>query len=129
LLEQLQLRGVFDRDDPLFVRDEARQDVEQRRLAAARATADENVALIDHAGPQKLGRRAGDRTALDQAVDRKLPRAEFADRQAWPADRQWGNDGVHAAAVGQAGIDQRLALVDAAANLSHDPLDDRLVHF
>ena len=53
---------------------------------------------------------------------------KLADRQARPADRQRRDDGVDAAAVGQAGIDERLALVDAAADLGDDPLDDRLGH-
>ena len=42
-LLQLQLGRVLDRDDPLGVRDERRQRVEQRRLSAAGAAADDDV--------------------------------------------------------------------------------------
>ena len=45
-----------------------------------------------------------------------------------PLHGQRRNDGVDARAVGQPGIDQRLALVDPPAHLGHDPLDDRLGH-
>jgi hypothetical protein len=37
-LAQLQFRGIFNRDHPLVVVDEARQDIEQGRLSGARAS-------------------------------------------------------------------------------------------
>ena len=42
-LPQHQLGGVLDRDDALAVADEAREDVEQRRLAGAGAARDDDV--------------------------------------------------------------------------------------
>ena len=45
LLVQLQLGGVLDGDDALVLGDEARQHVEQRRLAGAGAAADQAVQL------------------------------------------------------------------------------------
>ena len=54
---------------------------------------------------------------------------ELADREAGPADGERRDDRVDAAAVGQAGIHERLAFVDAAADLGDDPLDDRLGDF
>ena len=45
-----------------------------------------------------------------------------------PLTASGGMIGVDARAVGQPGVDQRLALVDAPAHLGHDPLDDRLGH-
>ena len=41
-----------------------------------------------------------------------------------PSQGQRRNDRVHAAAVGQAGIDHRRMLVDAAADAGDDPLND-----
>jgi hypothetical protein len=43
LLVELQLGGVLDRDDALALGDEAREHVQQRRLAGAGAAADEHV--------------------------------------------------------------------------------------
>ena len=51
-LLQPQLGGVLDRDDALVVGDQRRQHVEQRRLAAAGAAADEDV----HATPARTRR-------------------------------------------------------------------------
>ncbi len=128
VLVQLQLLRVLDGDDPLLVRDEAGQDVEHRRLAGARAAADQDVAAIDDAGPQEHGGRRGDRSQFDQVVHREPVRRKLADRQAGTAHGQRRDDGVHAGAVGKPGVDQRLALVDPSADLGDDALDDRLGH-
>ena len=50
LLLQLQLGGVFDRDDALRRRDEPRQHVEHRRLTGAGAAGDEDVEPPSHGG-------------------------------------------------------------------------------
>ena len=63
-----------------------------------------------------------------QVVHRQPLGGELPHREAGPLDGQRRNDGVHARAVGQPGVDQRLALVDPPAHLGHDPLDDRLGH-
>ncbi len=56
LLAQLELDGILDRDDALVPGNEARQHVEQRRLAGAGAARDEDVhAALDSRG--KHGRR------------------------------------------------------------------------
>ena len=89
--------------------------VEHRRLAGARAAADEDVAAGDHAGPQERRRAAADAAHLQQVVHRQPLGGELPHREARPLDGQRRNDGVHARAVGQAGVDQRLALVDPPA--------------
>ena len=53
-LLQLQLGGVLDGGDALVVRDERRQGVEQRRLAAAGAAGDQDVDPGLDAGRQEL---------------------------------------------------------------------------
>ena len=45
LLVELELGRVLDRDDPLVVGDEAREHVQQRRLAGAGAAGDQDVEL------------------------------------------------------------------------------------
>ena len=50
--------------------------------------------------------------------------AELADGQRRAAHRQRRDDGVHARAVGQAGVDHRRGLVDAAADAADDLVDD-----
>ena len=128
LLGQLQLGRVFDRDDPLLVGDEIAQAIEQRGLAGAGAAGDEDVPPPEHGRPQKLGRRAGHRALGDQIVDDQLPLGKLANRERRAAHRQRRDHGVHAAAVGEPGIDQRLRAVDAPADVGHDPLDDRFDH-
>ena len=49
---------------------------------------------------------------------------ELADRQHRAVDRDRRQHGVDAAAVGQAGVDHRAALVDAAADPGDDLVDD-----
>ena len=82
----------------------------------------------EHGRPQKLGRRAGHRALGDQVVDDHLPLGEFANRERRAAHGQRRDHGVHAAAVGEAGIDQRLRAVDPPADVGDDPLDDRFDH-
>src|ERR671927_516376 len=47
-MRELQLDGVLDGDDALVVGDERREDVEEGRLAGARATRDDHVQLPPH---------------------------------------------------------------------------------
>ncbi len=49
---------------------------------------------------------------------------ELPDRQRRAAERERRDDRVDPAAVGQSGIDHRRRLVDAAADLRHDAVDD-----
>ena len=68
-----------------------------------------------------LGGNAADLDQLRE-VDRDL--GELADRQQRAVDRQRRHDGVDARTVGEAGIDERRGLVDAAADRADDLLDD-----
>jgi hypothetical protein len=60
----------------------------------------------------------------DQVGRHQLVGAETADRQQRPVDRQRRDDGVDARAVGQPGVDHRRGLIDAAADLADDLVDD-----
>ena len=83
VLLQLQFGRVLDGDDALVVRDEARQRVEQRRLAATRAAADDDVQpgldarLHEH---RHLGR---ERLVVEQVLQLQRVGAEAADGHRW----------------------------------------------
>ena len=53
-LVELELRRVFDRDDPLVHRDVAGQDVERRGLSRAGAARDHDVASAPDAGVEQV---------------------------------------------------------------------------
>ena len=77
---------------------------------------------------RNIAAAVADAAHLDQVVHGQPLGGELPHRQGRALDRQRRNDGVDAGAVGQPGIDQRLALVDPPPHLGHDPLDDRLGH-
>ena len=123
-LLELELGRVLDGDDALVVGDERREAVEERRLAGARAAGDEDVQARPHHGAQQVDHLGRQRADADQVVDRERRAAEAADREDRPVERQRRDDGVHARAVGQARVDHRRALVDAAADARDDAVDD-----
>ena len=124
LLAELELGGVLDRDDALVVGDERREHVERRRLAGAGAARDEDVEAGLDAGLQEVEhlRRRG--AEADEVVDRERRGGELADGEHRPDQRERRDDGVDARAVGQAGVDHRAGLVDAAADRRDDAVDD-----
>ena len=95
-----------------------------RRLARAGAAGDDDVAAA--AGRTPRGSRAprregaeGDEVGVGERVGRELSDGEH---RAVEGDRR--DDGVDARAVGQAGVDERARLVDAAADAADDLVDD-----
>jgi hypothetical protein len=124
-LRQLQLRGVFDRDDALVLGDRGRQHVEQRGLAAARAAGDHDVLLGAHAAHEEAAHRVAQRAVRDQRLQIERLGRELADRDARAAQRDRPDHHVHARAVGQARVDQRRGFVDAPAKRGDDALDHR----
>ena len=124
LLVQLQLRRVFDRDDALAVGDEARQHVEQRRLAGAGAAADQTVEPRAHAVREKVEHRLRQRAQRDEVVGLQPLGRKTADRQQRAVHRQRRNDRVDARPVRKAGVDHRRAVVDAASDAADDAVDD-----
>ena len=75
-----------------------------------------------HEPAQQLGGGGVERADADQLVEREQPR-EAADRHRRAAQRQRRDDHVHALAGGQAGVDHRAGLVDAAVDGRDDPVD------
>src|SRR5262245_24071132 len=124
LLAELELGRVLDRHDPLVVGDERGEDVQGRGLAGARAAGDEDVQAGLHAGAEEVEHVRRGRAEADQVVDRERRRRELPDRDHRADERQRRDDRVDAGAVGEAGVDHRRRLVDAATDRGDDPVDD-----
>ena len=124
LLGKLQLGRVLDGDDPFLRGDVAGQDVEQGGLPGARTARDDEVAPDLHAGVEELSHLRRERAEADQIVGGEQLALELADGDAGALQRQRRNDGVDAAAVGQAGVHQRRRFVDVPAERSDDALED-----
>ena len=56
-LVEMDLRGLFDYDDPIAIRDPRCQGVQQRRLSRSRPSGDEDVALGGDRSNEPLGQR------------------------------------------------------------------------
>src|ERR1035437_2425787 len=123
-LLELQFRRVFDGDDALFLRDEARQRVEHGGLAGAGSAGDQHGNLALHARRKEAQDAGSERLERHHFVLRDDVAAEPADAEAGAVERQRRNYGVDARTVLQARIDNRLGFIDAPAHLGHDLLDD-----
>ncbi len=124
LLVQLELGRVFDRDDALALGDEARQHVEQRRLAGARAAADERVQPRADADFEELEHRARQRADGDEVLGAQALGRKTADREQRAVDRERRDDRVDTGTIRQARVDHRRAVVDAPADAADDAVDD-----
>ena len=114
-LAQPQLGGVLDRYYPLALGDRARQRVQRRGLARARAAAHEDRRTPANALREEPGERLRERPVPHQLVEREALAAELADRQARAAERQGRDHHVHARPVGQSRVAHRRCLVHAPA--------------
>jgi len=105
VLLELELRGVLDRDDPLVGGDEGGEHVQGGRLAGTGAAGDHHVEATPHAGVEEVRGAVAQGAEPDQVVDGQRVRCELADRERAAVDGEWWNDRVHAASVGQPGVD------------------------
>ena len=124
ILLQLELGRVLDRDDALVAGDEGGQGVEGRRLTGTGSARDEDVELPLDAGGQEVRRLRRDGAEVDQVVHRVRVARELPDGEDRPPQRERRDDRVDAAAVRQAGVHHRRGLVDPAADLGDDLVDD-----
>jgi hypothetical protein len=122
-LLEAQLGRVLDRHDSLLGPDERGQRVERRRLARAGAAGDEQVAAGGDRAPQRVAQRLRPGAELDEVVRGEAAAPEAADGEDRSVERERRDDHVHARAVGQPRVAQRLGLVDPAAQGREDPLD------
>ncbi len=123
-LLQLQLGRVLDRDQALLGADARGQGVEQGGLARTGAAGNHHGYPGRHRALDEL-RHAGRHGAhIDQALQRVGLLGELADRHRRPVDGHRRDSGIDPAAVGQAGVDHGLRLVDTAADRGGDAVDD-----
>ena len=123
-LAQRQLGGILDRHHPLVAGDEAREHVEERRLAGAGATRHQDVQPRADRTFEELQHRRSHRFAFDEIGGAEPVGAETADRHRRPVERERRDDHVDARAVLQSGVDHRARLVDAPPDGADDPFDD-----
>src|SRR5690242_510350 len=124
-LLQLQLGGVFAGDEALVLGDERREDVQQRRLAGAGATRDQDVQARADAGAQEgHDLRARRAEAVDDVGRPPLLLGELADGQSGSLQGDGWNDHVHTRAVFEARVTDGGRLVDATADEADDAVDD-----
>ena len=123
-LLQLKFGRVFDRDDAVVVRDEARQRVEQRRFTGAGAAGDDDVQVGLHGAFEQHHHFGREALVVQQVFELERVGAEAANGDGRAIQRQRRNDRVHAGAVRQAGVAHRADFVDAPADLRHDAVDD-----
>ena len=123
LLVELQLGRVLDGDDAVLHRDEAGQHVQERRLAGAGATDDDDVGLGQHGRLEEAERGLIAGAEPDQVLNLVRVARELTDREQWSVEGQRADDCVDTGAVSEAGVTEGRALVDAPPDGAHDELD------
>ncbi len=124
VLDEPELGGVLDGDDPLVLGDEARHDVEERRLTGSGTTRDEDVEPRFDARSEELHHLVRRGPELHVVGDLDAVLRELSDRHHGAVQGEWRDDDVHARAVRKTRVLERLRFVDAPADRSDDPLDD-----
>ena len=123
-LLQLQFGRVLAGDDALVLFDEAGEAVEQSGLARTGTAGDQDVGADATEDAQHFGAFGRNRAVLDQLRQRQLVFLELTDGERGAVDGQRRGDDVDARAIGQAGVADRRALIDATADLADDALAD-----
>ena len=126
LLLELQLRRVLDGDDAFLVGDEVAEAIEQGRLAGAGPARHDDVPAVKNRSAEEIasGRSEG-LVTIDQVVHGEFFFGMTPDRQAWALEGHRGDDGIDAAAVGQARVGHGLTRVDLPTGALDKPADDR----
>ena len=108
----LQLGVVLDRDDPLVLRHELGERVQERRLARSCSTAHEDIAAGGHRLLKKGRDLLRDRAEGDQFPDPDRVLRKPADRHERPAQRRGLHHDVHARPVRQPRVRDRRRCID-----------------
>ena len=119
----LQLGGVFDRDHALVVRDEARDDVQGRRLARTGAAGHQDVHAAEHRGLQELCHGGAEAALASQVLHAEDGILELPDGERGAVDGGRPDDGVDTAAIRQASIDHWIQAIDVTARRRHHAPD------
>ena len=124
LLVELQLCGVFDRDDALVDRDEPRAHIEESRLSGTGPARHQDVGSCEHARLDEGGGLLGQRPEPDQVGDLVRILAELSNRENRTVQRHRRDGRVDAGSVEQARIHERCAGVDSPPDRGADGVDD-----
>ena len=95
-LAKLQLHRVFDGHDALGIGDEARQHVEQRRLAGTGTARYQDVQAGSNHSVEQFGEFVRQRAERHEVVDLERIGGKLADRQRRPVDGERRDDGIDA---------------------------------
>ena len=123
MLVEAQLGGILDGDDALVFRYLARERVEQRGLAAARAAGDGDVFARAHRPGQKLRHTRRKRAQPHELVEGESPPAEFSYGQGGALHGDGWDDHIHAMSFRQPRVHNGALLVYAPAQRRDDAVD------
>ena len=105
MLLELKFGGVFDGDDALAVGNEAGEHVEQRGLASAGASRDDDVEARPDGALKKVQHLGRDGDVAKKVGSLQRRSAEAADGDDGAVDGERRNDDVDARAVGETSVD------------------------
>src|SRR5262249_5219500 len=114
LLTELELSGMLDGYNTLVARNKAGENVEQCRLAAARAARDDDIEPHLHAGPQEINQGRGECAQPDEVLGLEGGPGELADSDYRADQRDRRGGGGHARAGGGGGVDLGRGVIPAA---------------
>ena len=123
-LRQAKFGGVFNRHDAFIAWNVLRKNVQKGGFAGAGAPGDENADPGFYRRAKHLHHFRRDALELNQLIGCQGACPEAANGHGRSVQRQGWNDGIHARAVGQSGIDHRRGFIHPAAHARHDPVDD-----
>ena len=123
-LVQQELGRIFDRDDPLAIRQKRREHVEEGRFTGARSAADDAVEPRLHCRLEELHHRRRHGADLNQVFGRQTSFTEAPNRHRRAVDRDRLDDRIDARAVRESRVDHGRRFVDATPERRDDALDD-----
>ena len=123
VLRQFQFGRVLNGHDPLIRPDATGQDIQQSCFPRPRSAGHDDIQPRLHACSQKFRDERRQRTEIHQVLHGQPVAAEFTNRKARPPDRHRRNHDVHARAIRQTRIHQRIASVQRLAQRTSDPFD------
>ena len=126
LFGKTKLGRILYRDDPLFLRDNRRERIEQGCLAAARSPGNRNVASSADSPFQKRLDQGIERPQIPHLPQGKRMGAEFPDGYRRAIQRQRRNHRVDPVPFRQTGIYHGGRFVNSPSQRPHDPVDQRI---
>src|SRR4029077_3435554 len=98
-LADVQFSRVFDEENSFLIWNEIGKDIEQRGLACAGSTTDEDILAIAHSFAEKLSGLGAQCTVFDQIGDGEVLRIEFPDCERNAINTARRKDRCHSAPI------------------------------